>query len=306
MIITNLKRVLKFGFVNFWRNGLVSFASVLVMTIALSVIGGLLFGRAMLNSTLTIVKDKVDISVYFKTGASEEEILTMKKRIEKLPEVSKAIYSSREEELIKFKDRHQNDELTLQALTEIGDNPLGASLNIKAKDPAQYEGIAQFLDSEQKQSESSIIDKFNYNRNKEAINALSRIIETSKKLGVVLAFVFVGVATLITFNTIRLTIYMAREEISVMRLVGASGRYIKGPFVVEGIMYGVISAFLTVLIFIPVTYWAGPYTFNLGTGLNLWEFYLANIFSVGIILLISGFIIGSFSSYLAVKKYLKV
>ena len=305
MIITNIKRVIKFGFVNFWRNGLVSFASVLVMTIALSVIASLLFGRAMLNSTLDIVKDKVDISVYFKTGASEEEILAMQKRIERLPEVSKVIYSSREEELIKFRDRHQNDELTLQALAEIGDNPLGASLNIKAKDPAQYEGVAQFLESEQEQSESSIIDKFNYNRNKAAINALSKIIETSRKLGFALALIFAGVAALITFNTIRLTIYMAREEISVMRLVGASSRYIKGPFVVEGIMYGVISAFLTSLILIPVTYWAGPYTFNLGTGLNIFNYYMSNIISIGFILLISGFIVGSFSSYLAVKKYLK-
>lgn len=306
MILTNIKRVFKFGFVNFWRNALVSFASVLVMTIALSVIASLIFGRAMLHSTLNIVKDKVDISVYFKTGASEEEILAMQKRIEKLPEVSKVIYSSREEELIKFRDRHQNDELTLQALAEIGDNPLGASLNIKAKDPAQYEGVAQFLESEQKQSESSIIDKFNYNRNKAAINALSRIIDTSRKLGAALAIIFAGVAALITFNTIRLTIYMAREEISVMRLVGASSRYIKGPFVVEGIMYGVISAILTTLILIPITYWAGPYTFNLGTGLNLFNYYMANIFVISIILLLSGFIVGSLSSYLAVKKYLKV
>lgn len=306
MFLVNFRRTLRMGFVNFWRNGSVSFGAVIIMTLVLSVVSFLILGRAMLNSTLTAIKDKVDVNVYFTTGAPEDEILSLKTRVEKIPEVLTVSYSSAEQELSLFKERHQNDELTLQALDEIGTNPLGASLNIKAKDPSQYEGIAQFLESQKSASDASIIDKINYNRNKAAISTLSKIISASKKLGLVTLAIFSGVAILIIFNTIRLTIYMAREEISVMRLVGASSRYIKGPFVVEGIMYGVLGAVLTIIAIFPVSYWAGPYTVQLGTNLNIWSYYLSHFIIIGFVLIAVGFVIGGLSSYLAIKKYLKV
>ncbi len=305
-LLTNLKRTFRMGFIDFWRNGSVSVASVVIMTVALSVVASLLLSRALLNSTLAEVKNKVDINVYFTTGASDDEIQAMSEKIQALPEVASVTYTSREEELADFKARHQNDSLTLQALDEIGDNPLGAALNIRAKDPSQYEGIAQFLDDQKTASDSSIIDKVNYNRNKQAIDALLRIMSAYKKLGAAIAGVFILIAILITFNTIRLTIYMAREEISVMRLVGASTRYIKGPFVIEAMMYGVLGAILATIIFFPISYWAGPYTEGLGTGLDLWHYYLVNFIPIFFILLISGIFVGAVSSYLAVKKYLKI
>ncbi len=306
MLLINTKRVLKSGFVNFWRNGFVSTASILVMTIALSVIASLFYGRALLNSTLDGIKNKVDINVYFTTSASDAEINALQKKIQSMPEVASAVVNTSDQELQAFKDRHQNDQLTLQALDEIGTNPLGAALNIKAKNPSEYEGIAQFLDTQKQNSDASIIDKFNYNRNKAAIDALSNIIASSRKLGILLAIFFVSVAVLITFNTISINIYMAKEEIAVKRLVGASNRYIKGPFVVVGIMYGFVSSILAMILLAPIAYWAGPYTFNLGTGINLWSYYLSNIFGIFAILFVSGLVIGSLSSYLAVKKYLKI
>lgn len=306
MFLTNTKRVLKSGFVNFWRNGFVSTASILVMTIALAVIASLFYGRALLNSTLNGIQNKVDINVYFTTSASDADISALEQKIKALPEVASVDLSTSDQELQAFKDRHQNDQLTLQALDEVGTNPLGAALNIKAKDPTLYEGIAQFLDTQKQNSDASIIDKLNYNRNKVAIDALSNIIASSKKLGILLAIFFISVAVLITFNTISINIYMAKEEIAVKRLVGASNRYIKGPFIVVGLMYGVFSTILAMIILAPIAYWAGPYTLNLGTGINLWNYYLANIFGIGSILIFSGLVIGGLSSYLAVKKYLKI
>ncbi len=306
MFLTNLKRVLRFGFINFVRNASVSVAAVLIMTIALLVISSLLFSKAILSSTLEELKNKVDINVYFTTSASEDEILSLKKKVEALPEVGAISYSSRDDELARFKEKHENDELTLQALNEIGENPFGAALNIKAKDPAQYEGIASFLESQKKESLASIIDKINYTRNKQAISALTKIMTASKKLGIAVVVFFVGISILITFNTIRLTIYMAREEISVMRLVGASRRYIKGPFVVSGLIYGFVSTIVCMFVIVPIAYWAGPYTADLGTGLNVFSYYKANFFGLLGILLLSGLGIGALSSYLAVKKYLKI
>lgn len=306
MFWTSTKRVIRLGFVNFWRNGYVSLASVLIMTVALLVISSLLFTRAILLSTVDQIKNKVDINVYLVTSATEEEGSVLKKKIESLSEVQSVTISSREEELEKFRARHENDELTLQALDEIGGNPLGAAINIKAKDPANYESIAGFLESEKSKSENSIIDKINYSKNKTAIDALSKILGASKKLGGAAVLFFIVISVLISFNTIRLTIYMAREEISVMRLVGASTRYIRGPFVVNGLMYGVVSTLLTLLILLPLSYWAGPYTVAIGSGIDMFHYFLTHIFTIGGVLLISGFVIGGLSSYLAVKKYLKI
>ena len=306
MLKTNIKRVFKSGFLNFWRNSSVSFTAVIIMTMALLVIGSLLLTQALFNSTLDQIKNKVDVNVYLVTSAEESEIKVLKKQIESLEEVASVTFSSSDEELAKFKVRHQNDELTLQALDEIGNNPLGAALEIKAKDPSQYEGISTFLENQKKENSESIIDRINYSRNKSAIAALTKIMEASDKLGIAVAIFFGVIAFLISFNTIRLTIYMAREEISVKRLVGASTRYIKGPFVVSGLMYGTVATLMALILLLPMTYWAGPYTYNLGTGVNLFSYYLGNIFYIGSVMLLSGLFIGALSSYLAVKKYLKI
>jgi cell division transport system permease protein len=306
MLSTAIKRVVKFGFVHFWRNGFVSLASILVMTVALLVLASLILTKALLGSTLTSIQDKVDINVYFTKSASEEEILALKKEVESLPEVASISYASEEDELALFRARHENDELVLESLNMIEENPFGASLNIKAKTTTQYEGLALFLEEKKKENTASIIDKINFSRNKKAIDTLSVVTESSKKLGLGVVIFFVAVSLLITFNTIQLTIYMARDEISVMRLVGAGINYIKGPFVVGGVMYGVFSTILTMLILLPITYWAGPYTFSLGTGLNLYSYYISNFLQIFGVILLSGVSIGILSSYLAVKKYLKI
>lgn len=306
MFWINIKRVSRLGFVNFWRNGSVSLASILITTIALLVVATLILSRVLFSSTLTEIQRKVDVNVYFTTSATEDEILTLKRRIESLPEVAMVEYSSRDSELEKFRARHEGDELILQSLDEIGENPLGAVLNIQAKTPSQYEGIASFVEGVRAESNASIIDNVNYNKNKTAINSLSRIIEASKKLGNGFAIFAIAVSVLITFNTIRLTIYMAREEISVMRLVGASSRYIRGPFVFTGLMYGFFSTILAIAILLPVLYWAGPHTQSLGTGIDVFKYFLSNIFSICGTIMLFGLAIGSVSSYLAVKKYLKI
>lgn len=283
-----------------------SFTAGLIMTLALLVVGSLVLTQALLRSTIATIKDRVDVSVYFVVGASNDDMQSLKKQVEALPEVASTKFSSAEEELAAFKKRHEGDETTLQALEEVGANPFGAALEIKAKDPAHYESIANFLSDQKKNDTTSPIDKVNYARNKEAIDALTNITASSRQLGIAAVVFFATIAFLITFNTIRLTIYMARDEISVKRLVGASTRYIKGPFVVSGIMYGILGTILTLLLLLPLTYWAGPYTLKLGTGLNVFSYYLAHLLSISGILLASGVGIGALSSYLAVKKYLKI
>src|SRR4051794_23783210 len=108
MLWTNTKRIIRAGFVNFWRNGFVSLASVLVMTITLFVLGSIIFTNVLLRSALDQIKDKVDINVYFVTNAQEDDILAIQKSLQALPEVALVTYSSRDQVLADFKKRHEN------------------------------------------------------------------------------------------------------------------------------------------------------------------------------------------------------
>ncbi len=250
----------------------------------------------------------MDVNVYFVTTAPEDQILSLQSTIKAQPEVAEVSYISREQALTNFRQRHATDQLTLQALDELNDNPLGASLNIKAKDPSEYQSIAAFVENKAAaiSPSSSIIDKINYSENKAAIDTLNRIIDSANKIGLILMVFFIVISILITFNTIRLAIYISREEIAVMRLVGASNMYIRGPFVTVGLMYGIVSAIITLILLYPITFWIGPLTEKLGTGLNLFNYYIVHLWQISLIIIGSGLILGAISSYLAVKKYLKI
>ena len=308
MVWTSIKRVIKAGVVNFYRNGFVSLASVLIMTVTLFVIGSVIFLSATLTSSLEEIKSKVDVNVYFLTSTTEEGVLALATALRTLPEVKEVEYISRAEALLNFKKRHENDELTLQALKELPDNPLGAVLNIRAKEPSQYEGIANFLKSDTALSSGtqSIIDEVNYYDNKTAIDKLSRLLVSAQKLGFAVALLLVVISVSIAFNTIRLAIYISREEIGVMRLVGASNKYIRGPFVVSGILYGITASLITLALFYPITYYLGDSTEDFFSGLNLFRYYLSHFGEFFLIIAGSGIVLGAISSFLAVRRYLNV
>ncbi len=307
---TKLKRVVKAGLFNFWRSGYVSLASVLVMMESLFMIGSVIFVGAILSVVMQEFRNKVDINVYFVATAPEEEILSIKKKTESLPEVKSVEYVNREQTLINFKLRHENDQLTLQALEELGDNPFGASLNIKAKEPSQYGSIANFLNEENILSSDGkkIINENTYfkNENQASINKLSKIIKLVESFGLLLSITLVFVSVIITFSTIRLAIHISREEISVMQLVGASKNYVKGPFVVTGVLVGLISGFITIILFFPILYFISGHTENFFMGFNIFVYYLRNFFQILFIVIGSGVAIGAISSFLAVRKYLKL
>ena len=307
MLIVNIKRITKSAIVNLWRSRIVSLSSVLVMSITLFVFGSLIFSNALLESVLTQIKSKVDINVYFITSANEEDVLGIKKSLESLSEVGVVEYVSSEQALDNFKTRHKDDQLTLQALEELGTNPLGAALNIQAKQTSQYESIARFLEGASVLSADgqNIIDKVNYNQNKIVIDRISKIIIATERIGFIVTLLLVIMSIIITFNTIRLTIYISKEEISVMRLVGASNKYVRGPFVVEGMIYGLVSGLVTLIVFLPLTYYLGSFSEKL-FGLNMFDHYLGNFFSISFIILSSGVFLGVVSSYLAVRRYLHV
>ena len=302
----NVKRVARYGLIGFVRNGFVSLATVLIMTITLFVVAGLLIVGAELGSTLQQLTEKVDVSVYFTTNATEAHVREIQRPLEALPEVASVTYVSREEALTIFRDRHKNDQLTIQALDELGENPLGASLEIRAKETSQYESIAKSLEAMQQEGSaaSSAIDKVNFYQNKAAIDRLTSIIETSRRLGIVIALILFVATLLIAFNTVRLAIYTARDEIGVMNLVGASHWYVRGPFVISGVLYGLVSGLVVLLLLYPITLWIGPGSERFFGSFNVFTYYIDYFPVLFLILMGSGMGLGALSSYLAVRRYL--
>jgi len=304
-MFTAIKRVVKAGFVNFTRGGIISWAAILVVTITLSTITAIILLQAVLHFSLNQIKDKVDVTIYFTVGAPEDKILSLKSSLDRLPEVEKISYISSAEALRLFRERHKGDYPTIQALDEIKENPLGAYLNVKAKEVSQYESIANFLkgDNTLVQGTTSIIDKVNYHQNKTVINRLNNIINGAQKLGFLITLILVVTSVIITFNTIRLTIFISKEEIGVMRLVGASKMRVSGPSMVEGAIYGIISTIFTLLIFWPLSYYLGRNMTSF-LGLNIYDYYISNLLQISLIVLLSGVLLGVISSVIAIRKYL--
>ena len=310
MSLVTVKRVVRAGFLDFWRNGFVSLASILVMTVTLFVVGTTIFAGVILSTTLEQLRDKADINVYFTTTASEDQILALRQTVEAQPQVQSVEYVSASDELAAFRDRHQNDQLTLQALDELGTNPLGAVLNIKAKDISQYDAIASFLQQQQTTAtgDANIIDKINYfdASHRAALDKLQNITASSQRLGLIIVIVLILTTLAISFNTFRLIIYVSRDEIQVMRLVGAGQLYIRAPFVVEGMLYGLIAGLLTLLLFYPLTYYLGKSTTDFFGGINIFTYYLAHFPVFFLIMVGTGVVLGAVASFLAVRRYLRI
>lgn len=302
-MIVNFKRIIKSGFKNFWRNGWLSTATVSIMVLTLLVITTLLMLNLITNVVLTNLESKIDVSVYFKLDANEEDILIIKSQLEKLDEVAEVQYVSRDEALQRFKEKHKDNPYLIQSLQEIEENPLEASLSIKAKETSQYESISKFLEGIYYKN---VIDKVDYRKNKEVIDKLSGIIINVRIVGLCLSLVLALIVLLVTFNAIRLAIYSAREEIKVMRLVGANNWFIRGPFIVEGILYGIISSIIALAILYLVFWVISPKLSSFLPIDNFFAYFQGNFWAFLLLISGSGVVLGVVSSILAMRKYLKV
>lgn len=318
MILTTFKRITRTGFVNFWRNGFLSFAAIVVMTLALCSFGAIIFTSAFGRSLITDVKEKVDINIYFALSAPESEILAFQREVNVLPEVSSTTYVSRESALATFTDKWRDNALIMQGLSEIGSNPFPASINIKAHEPGQYGAVADFIQkkSPTEADGSPLIDKVNYSENKLIIDRLGRIIPAAEKAASVVALALVIVAIVVVWNTIRLIVYTERDEIAVMKLVGASNVYVRGPMVVSGLMYGFVSGAIALVLMAAFAYWGDDTLLKLA-GVQiaadfsilvnvLSNYFVANLPEIMIIILGAGLLLGGVSSYIAARRYLRV
>ncbi len=300
---TLLTRIIHYGWQNFSRGKWLSVATLTIIILALLVFEGLIVFTFITKTSIALLKEKIDISVYFKPATPENEILKIKKQMEALPEIETVEYISRDKALAAFKEKHANDPTISQALEQLAENPLSALLNIKAKDPSQYAALATQLD---KNDWRPLTQKITYRENQIIIDRLSKIIDVSNRLGLIITIVLALTAIIVTFNTVSLAIYSNRDEIGIMRLVGAPNSFITGPYIVEGIMYGVIGALISLIIFWPTVYWGAPYMRYFIDNLDLRAYFFNNFWKLLGYQLLFGITLGIISSNFAIRKYLKI
>src|SRR3989338_9120203 len=287
-MLLNFQRIIKSGAVSFWRNVWLSTAAVAIMVLNLFVISSFLLGNVVADSLL---------------NSLEKNILSVKSELMSLGEIKDVNYVSAEEALSQFKEMHKGNSILLQSLEEVGDNPFEAALSVKTKQASQYEAVSLFLENGKYKN---LIDGVDFRQNQAMIDKLTYIVGASRKVGGVVSLTFIFIAVLVTFNTIRLAIFSAKEEISVMRLVGASNWFIQGPFMVEGILYGLVASLVTMLIFAPVLINIAPYLYNFTQSVDIWQYFKDNFWALAALQTAIGVSLGTLSSFIAIRRYLKV
>lgn len=292
------------GLSNFRRNLWLAGASTLIMTITLIILSVLSLLFVITNSSVNTIKERVDISAYFKNGLAESQIQVVKDQLEQDSRIEEVRYVSADEALAQFKENHSNDPLLLESVSELNENPLPATLQIKARNLEDYPAIADALNSDKYQSS---IEKVNFEDNRTLIARLNGLLKFIITGGIILIGIFASIAVLVIFNTITLTIYNRKEEVEIMRFVGATNWYIRGPFIVEAMIYSILATLITSALIFPVYTGLLPkisnYLTSSGTTFNGNMTLFAGLV---IIQLAIAFALSTVSSLLAMRKYLRV
>lgn len=302
-----LERIIKNGFVNFTRNVWLSIAAIAMMTITLTILLFAVVANATFSHTVNDLTSHIDVSVYLKDSITDAQRTDLTKKIEAISNVKAVTYLTKEQALKNYQASNATNTNLLAAISAT-DNPLPASLNIKPKNPNNLDSIKTFLDKPEIQALQSDPTSYSGDR-KSAVDNITRATHFFQQAGVVGIIVFVVISMLIIFNTIRMTIFNRRDELIIMRLLGASTSYIRGPFIVETMIYGAVAAMVSILICVSLFKVASSTLQASSLGLldikysdrfftsHLWGIIGAQ---VGI-----GIIIGAVSSMIATRRYLK-
>lgn len=304
--VTSIPRVAKAGFTSFIRNGWLSVAATGIVTFSLVLIS--IFAMLLLlgGNVVTYVQQKIDIEVFFKDDAKVQDIQTLQQQLETNPNTLSVNYVSKQQALQKFKGQSDESKQLVDDAFNDENNPLPASLEIKAKDTSKLDAFNQTLDSD---FAKPLIQQRSDEKNRTIIQNLQRIVGIIKGVGISISLVILVFSVLVVFNTIRITIFSRREEIEIMRLVGASNWYIRGPFIMEGVFYGVIATVISLAVSKLLVVAFGPaLTRFLGTDIpiNVSRYFDSHLLPIGLLLLVIGVSVGVVSSLIAIRRHLRV
>ncbi len=302
-MLISLKRIINSGWKGFSRNISLGLATIFIMVIVISLPTFLFLLNPASKILISDIKEKVDISVYFNEDASLEDISLVNSAVSKIPEVEEVEYISKEQTLERFIEKHKDDPVLMESLTEVGNNPFLSSLNIKAWQASQYEQVTKFLETG---PFGNLINKVDYHQRKPVIEKIFSIISNVNKAGILFASVLGIIAILVAFNAIRIAINNSEEGIKVMRLVGASNWFIRGPFLVQGVIIGSLAALIALLTTLGLCFLISPKIKLIVPEISIFSLFVSNLGALILIQLATGIGLGVISSMIAIRKYLKI
>jgi cell division transport system permease protein len=295
-----LLRSLRTGLTGFWRNIWLSTAATLVMVVTLVILSITMLVASVSNFAIQNVQQRVDVSIYFNQTATADQMKQLQNQILALPQVASVNFISAEEGLEQFKQLHANDQVIQQSLAELSSNPIPATLQVKAKTLDEYDSIVQFASQDQFKP---YISSINYQDNRDLIQRMSAILKNLRRGGIILAILFAFIAVLVIFNTIRLTIYNRREEVEIMRLVSW---YIRWPFFIESMLYALIAVIITAAITFPLLHLIIPRINQYIGATNGSNYHFVGYWLLFLIELVVALVLGIVSSFIAIRRYLKI
>lgn len=279
----------------------------MVMTITLVIFAILFLMFVMTTYSIQTVRNSIDISVYFKLGLAENTILQIKQQVEADPRVAQVTYTSADQAWEQFKQMNAGNQTITNSVGELTDNPLPATLHVKAKNLGDYPAIVQSLQTDQYKDSISNVNYQNDPRIQTAIDRLNKILKFTVTGGISLIVIFSLIAILVIFNTITLTIHNRREEVEIMRLVGATNWYIRGPFVVESFLYSLFSLLFTgILLSLAFAKLLPPIIHFINPELALLQNGLINYWYVLLMLTVVSLILSVGSTLMAMRRYLRI
>jgi len=303
-MFTNTQRVFNFALTDFWRNRGISISAIFVLTVTTILVTGLFFVHGVSDFLVGQVQSKIDVTAYFKTDAAEADILDAKAHIEKLsPQIQQVEYVSKEQALENFTALHQDNDVFSRALTEVGENPFLPSLNITTSGgPQLYQQVADVMQSNQF---APIVDHVDFAQKKETIEKVFSVTSAVTTFGLALSVLFIVIAILVIFNTMKLAIGNSRDEIMTMNIVGAPNWFVRMPFVIEGALFGAVSFVICFILTIIASFFLKDFIRQLLPGFSLLKFFIYNVFIIILVQLATGAGLGALCSFIAVRKYLK-
>ncbi len=297
-------RVAKAAIQDFWRNFWLSLVTTSILVLALVSVNILIVLNMLGTVALKSVEEKIAVSVYLKPGTSNEVVASIRSYLFSQPLVADVKVTSADAALVRLQERNPGNAAIQGAVEELGENPLGPSLAIRAKNTSDYPAIMQSLDNP---TVAPYVEEKNFEDHQTLINRIRTIANKGQRSAMLVSAVFVVISLLIVWNSIRIIIYTHREEIGIMRLVGASSWFIRMPYVLEAVMYAFLATVVTAAIVLPATGAIGPSIRNFfdGSQFDLLGFYQHNAFRIFGLEFLAAAILTMLTSGLAVGRYLK-
>lgn len=304
MFLLSFLRVIKFSLQDLWRNVWLSVITIIIIVLALSSVNLLLIVKVLGSAAIGAVKEKIDISLYLKSDAEESRILALKSQISGFDSVKEVAYVSQQTAMESFREKHKNSPEILQALIELGRNPLSPSLVIKPREINNYEDLIAGLNK----IDDQLIESRNFDDHKAMLAKVNNLTDKAAKVGLAISLLFALITILVVYNTVRVAIYTHKREIGIMKLVGASTWFIRAPYLISGIIYGCLGVAVIIIILYPFLGFIQPYlaTFFYGFEVNILEYYNSNFFMIFGLEFLAVTLVNFLASLVAVGKYSKV